>query len=286
MNAPNTPHAGPGRPAGNPQAQTPPSVIPESGWHCSHFFYRFRRDVRDIDLSAGRAAFVHAIEPDETLRPERLQSFVISGHKADFAIVAMDPDPMKVEGIHQAIMSGPLGAMIEPTWSFVSMSELSEYVPSVDQYRERLITGGTPADSPELAAKVGAYERRLPMMAEQRLRPEFNDWPAACFYPMNKTRVVGANWFTQPFSSRSKMMGEHAQSGIQFAGRVTQLVTVGLGLDDWEWMVTLWAKNPQFLKDIVYRMRFDEASAKFGEFGPFYVGYRTPAAEILSLCRV
>ena len=76
-------------------------------------------------------------------------------------------------------------------------------------------------------------------------------------------------------------MGEHAQSGIQFAGRVTQLVTVGVGLDDWEWMVTLWAKNPQFLKDIVYRMRFDEASARYGEFGPFYVGYRLSPEEIL-----
>lgn len=280
-----------GRPGGQPQPQVEPSLVPENGWHCSHFFYRFRRGLSGVDLTEGRNAFVNALEPEAketevSPRPERLQTFMVSGHKADFAFAAMDPDPLKVEGVHQAVMAGPLGAMIEPVWSFVSMSELSEYVPTVDQYRERLIAGGTPADSPELTAKVGAYQRRLPMMTEQRLRPEFSDWPAACFYPMNKTRVVGANWFTEPFSRRSGMMGEHAQSGIQFAGRVTQLVTVGVGLDDWEWMVTLWAKNPQFLKDIVYKMRFDEASAKFGEFGPFYVGYQTPAAEILKLCHI
>ena len=286
MNAPQHPQAGSGRPGGQPQPQTAPSIIPESGWHCSHFFYRFRRGLPGIDLSEGRKAFAAAFAAEESRRPQRLQSFMISGHKADFAFAAMDPDPLKVEAIHQAVMAGPLGAMIEPVWSFVSMSELSEYVPTVDQYRDRLIAGGTPADSPELTAKVNAYERRLPMMAEQRLRPEFVDWPAACFYPMNKSRVVGANWFTEPFSRRSKMMGEHAQSGIQFAGRVTQLVTVGVGLDDWEWMVTLWAKNPQFLKDIVYKMRFDEASARFGEFGPFYIGYQTPAEEILKLCHV
>jgi chlorite dismutase len=281
------------RPESGPASSHRPSPvaesrIPESGWHCSHFFYRFRRElVGSVDLDAGRQAFISALEPDDAAHtPERLQAYLISGHKADFGFAAMDPDPLKIEGIHHALMSGPLGVAIEPVWSFVSMSELSEYVPTVDQFRDRLIRGGSAADSPELNAKVTAYERRLPMMAEQRLRPEFPDWPATCFYPMNKSRVVGANWFTEPFSSRSKMMGEHAQSGIQFAGRVTQLVTVGVGLDDWEWMVTLWAKNPQFLKDIVYRMRFDEASARFGEFGPFYVGYQSPAGEILDVCRI
>lgn len=275
-----------GRP--HPQASTvASSIIPESGWHCTHYFYRWRRELAGgIDLTSGRQAFIAALEPSSEDRPERLQTFLISGHKADLAVAMMDPDPIKIEKVHQNLMSGPLGRMLEPTWSFVSMSELSEYVPTVDQYRQRLIVGGMAADSPELGAKVAAYERRLPMMAQQRLAPEFPDWPVACFYPMNKSRVVGANWFTEPFSRRSEMMGEHAQSGIQFAGRVTQLVTVGVGLDDWEWMVTLWSKNPQFLKDIVYRMRFDQASARFGEFGPFYTGYRFTAGEILELCRI
>ncbi len=80
------------------------------------------------------------------------------------------------------------------------------------------------------------------------------------------------------------MMAEHAQSGMSFAGRVSQVVTVSVGLDDWEWGVTLWARNPQYLKDIVYRMRFDEASAKYGEFGDFYVGYLMSPAEIAKHC--
>ncbi len=81
-------------------------------------------------------------------------------------------------------------------------------------------------------------------------------------------------------------MSEHARSGMTFAGKVSQLITVGLGLDDWEWGVTLWAARPDYLKEIVYKMRFDEASARFAEFGPFYVGYVTTAAEMLDHCRV
>jgi chlorite dismutase len=81
-------------------------------------------------------------------------------------------------------------------------------------------------------------------------------------------------------------MIEHAKSGMAFAGKVSQLITVGIGLEDWEWGVTLWAANPEYLKDIVYRMRFDEASARYAEFGPFITSYVSSAEEILTHCRI
>ena len=124
------------------------------------------------------------------------------------------------------------------------------------------------------------------MMRKQRLTPDFPEWPATCFYPMNKSRRPGANWFTLPPSERQALMTEHGRTGMQFGGRVTQLITVSVGLDDWEWGVTLWASNPEFLKDIVYKMRFDEASAKYAEFGPFYTSYISTAEEMLAHCRI
>ena len=270
-----------------PQNLPEPSVIPETGWHVGHYLYRFRREAIDDALDARAVNQVNAaLHPEDDSKPERLASYWISGHDADFAIMVMDPHPGKVDGVHQSLMAAPLGRYVEPVWSFISMSEVSEYVPTIERFRDRLIAEGADADSPEVAAKVAAYERRLPMMNEQRLRPEIPDWPAACFYPMNKSRDVGANWFTEPFSRRNQLMAEHAQSGIAFAGRVSQLISVGVGLDDWEWMVTLWARNPEYLKEIVYKMRFDEASAKYAQFGPFYVGYRATAEEILDHCRV
>ncbi len=272
----------PSRPPHTQTAPPPNSLTPEEGWHCGHYFYRFLGPQRAG--AVGQADFVAAIDPPAGDRPERIQGYIISGHKADFGVMVMDPDPLQVDAVHQAIMSGPLAAMIEPTWSFVSMSEVSEYVPSVERFRENLIQEGMAADSPELEARVQGYADRLPMMNHQRLRPEFPEWPAACFYPMNKSRVVGANWFTTPFSHRRELMAEHARSGISFAGRVSQVITVGVGLDDWEWMVTLWARNPEYLKEIVYKMRFDEASAKYAEFGPFYTGYRATGDEILRHC--
>jgi len=198
----------------------------------------------------------------------------------------MDPNPLTVDLVHQKIMASELGSAIIPTYSFVSISDISEYVPTVEQYAQRILREGETLGSPSYEAKIKAYSGRLPAMNKQRLTPDFPDWPATCFYPMNKKREVGENWFLEPFSKRNAMMSEHARSGIKFMGRVTQLITVGCGLEDWEWGVTLWARNPEYLTNIVYDMRFDEASARYAEFGPFYTSYVCTAEEMLNHCRV
>ena len=119
------------------------STQPTEGWHCSHFFYRFRRGaLQALDAAAreqGRGEFVQALDPSGDMAPARLQTSIVSGHRADFALMLMDPDPLKIDAVHQRLLAGSLGHALEATYSFVSMTEVSEYVPSVEQYRERLI---------------------------------------------------------------------------------------------------------------------------------------------------
>jgi hydrogen peroxide-dependent heme synthase len=272
------------------QATSEVSLQPTEGWHCSHLYYRFDRgtlkQLSDNERAEGRHAFSAALNPAASDAPQRLQTSLVSGHKGDFGLMALDSDPLRIDSVHQRLMSGPLGRAIIPTYSFVSVTEVSEYVPSVEQYGERLVAEGEDPSGPAYKAKLKAYESREAMMRTQRLTPDLPPWPSTCFYPMNKKRKVGENWFTLPFADRTKLMAEHGRTGMTFGGRVTQLITVGLGFDDWEWGVTLWARNPTFLKDIVYRMRFDEASARYAEFGPFYVSYVTTPEKVLEHCRV
>ncbi|HTU23818.1 MAG TPA: hydrogen peroxide-dependent heme synthase [Pirellulales bacterium] len=273
-----------------PEASSEVSLVPAEAWHCSHLYYRFNRRALEglspAQLSAGREAFVAALDPASPEAPARLQVSVVSGHKADFGLMLLDGDPLKIDAVHQRLMSGPLGVAFEPTYSFVSMTEVSEYVPTVEQYGQRLVAEGEDPNGPGYRAKLKAYESRETAMRRQRLTPDFPPWPATCFYPMNKKREVGENWFLLPVADRQRLMAEHGRTGMTFGGRVTQLITVGLGFDDWEWGVTLWARNPEFLKEIVYRMRFDEASARYAEFGPFYTSYVTTAPALLDHCRV
>lgn len=269
----------------------PPTDLPEpsvrltEGWHCLHLYYKIDQaalnGLSPAQRQQGREEVAAILVPTQDGAPVRLQTSIVSGHKADLGLMIMDPDPLKIDGVKQALRSSLLGPALVPVYSFVSITEVSEYVPSVEQYSARLQADGTSPDDPAFVAKLKAYEQRLPMMNKQRLEPDFPNWPATCFYPMNKARHPLANWFTEPFSVRSELMSEHATSGIKFAGKVSQLITASTGFDDWEWGVTLWARTPQYLKDIVYTMRFDRASAKYAEFGPFYVSYILPANEAL-----
>ena len=277
----------------HPHAQSAPSeptILMKEGWHCLHLYYRVNQavlnEIPEHKRASGREALLQILDQNLPGAPARIQTSVTSGHKADLGLMIMDPNPLVIDGIRQSIRASDLGTALEPVYSFVSISEVSEYVPTLAQYGDRLKAEGTPADSPAFAVKLKAYEDREVHMKKQRLYPDFPAWPVVCFYPMNKIRHPLANWYDQPYSRRMEMMTEHGKSGMKFGGKVSQLITASTGLDDWEWGVTLWAKEPAFIKEIVYTMRFDEASAKYAEFGPFYVGYIMSPADALNHVKV
>jgi chlorite dismutase len=172
------------------------------------------------------------------------------GHKADLAVMALSSDMRDLKALQTVVQHSGL-AVVD---SYVSLTEVSEYAQGV----------------PEAMINARLYPQ-LPPAGK-------NAW---CFYPMSKRRNSGENWFTLPFEQRKELMEEHGRSGRNFAGRVVQLVTGSAGLDDFEWGVTLFAVHPDDLKEVVYTMRFDEASAVYAEFGAFYVGMVTPVAELV-----
>ncbi len=260
------------------------------GWHCLHQYYK----VDQAALAAltaeargeGRDYVIRTLTPGADHAPVRLQVSIVTGHRADLCIMMMDSDPLKIDAVTQEIRNSAIGSALKPTYSFVSITEISEYVPSIEQYSERLQREGTLPSDPAFEAKVNAYKQRLPTMNNQRLYPDIPPFPVIAFYPMNKARHPLANWYTEPFSARSDLMAEHATSGIKFAGRVSQLITASTGFDDWEWGVTLWARAPEHIKEIVYTMRFDKASAKYAEFGPFYVSYAASPEDAMAHLRI
>ena len=184
-------------------------------------------------------------------RGVKVVSVSMLGHKADVAFMAVASDMRELRSFQTAVQTA--GVFI--TDSYVSITEVSEYAANV----------------PEEMKNARLYPQ-LPPAGK-------NAW---CFYPMSKRRDPENNWFTLPFDKRSELMAEHGKSGRAFAGRVIQLVTASAGFDDFEWGVTLFAVNPDDLKDVVYTMRFDEASAVYAEFGAFYVGMVTPVEELVA----
>src|SRR5262245_50029437 len=108
------------------------------GWHCLHLYYRVcpngLAQLGENDRAAGRAELLRLLDPARPGAPVRLQTSVVSGHKADLALLAMDPDPLVIDAVRQSIRASPLGAVLVPTYSFVSITEVSESVPTMEPY--------------------------------------------------------------------------------------------------------------------------------------------------------
>jgi chlorite dismutase len=277
------------RPAAS--AQIPATLVPETGWHFLHVFYQVDRGVLAAlspeARAQGLAEVIRALDRSRAGAPEQLQCFAVPGHKADFGLMMAGPDLKAVHGVQLAVQASALGPALRPAYSFYSITEVSEYVPDVEEYGRILRDReGVDPESNVYKAKINAYAERLEPMNRQRLYPEFPDWPCLCFYPMSKMRQGDQNWYMLPFEQRAELMSHHGKSGMRFAGRVSQLITASTGLDDWEWGVTLWARNPIFLKEIVYSMRFDESSARYALFGSFYFGYIQSPEDLLETIRV
>jgi chlorite dismutase len=194
-------------------------------------------------------------------------TFAVLGHKADFGVMALGPDLARLQAFQHELSAAPLDAVD----SYFSLTELSEYTSTEDDERQRLTTEEGVGDA-ELEARLTEWRARMAKYQENRIHPRLLRKNMICFYPMSKRRDPGANWYELPFDERKALMGGHARVGRRYAGRVLQLITGSVGLDDWEWGVTLLADDPAVLKEIVYEMRFDEVSARYAEFGPFVTG--------------
>ncbi len=223
-------------------------VVPADGQGVLHLFMKLPTGgAAPADVDAVRLA-VKGAEADGV----QVVAVAMLGHKADVAFMALGVDLWRLRQFQTEL--GAAGLVLVD--SYVSLTELSEYA------------GDT----------VSEGQRRVRLWPT--LPPEGK--PAWCFYPMSKRRWVGANWYTLSYDERRELMMEHGQSGRKFAGRIVQLVTGSTGLDDFEWGVTLFGVHPDDLKEAVYTMRYDRASAHYGEFGTFYTGMVAPLDEVLA----
>ena len=216
------------------------------------------------DADGDATPILEAIRAFTATDPNQVVAFSVLGGRADLGLMALGPDLDALDRFAKRVQSGP----VEAVYSFVSLTELSEYTTTEDDERERLVAAG----EADVEAKLAEWSERMAHYREHRLHPRLPDRRVIAFYPMAKTRMPGANWYSLSFEDRKRLMLGHGRVGRNYAGRILQLITGATGLDDWEWGVTLLADDITAVKEIVYEMRFDEVSAVYGLFGPFYTG--------------
>lgn len=250
------------------------------GWFVSHLFFQLDRrsweQLSAAERSRARERFKKAVE--DFRRGENCQAFTYSiwGLRADLGVMLVDPELHHLNQVEVELSSALGPGTLHSAYSFISMSEISEYMSQDSDYDRTLREKeGLSPDSEEYQRKMEQFKSRMQVYIKDRLYPQLpEDHRLLCFYPMSKRRGDKENWYLLDFDARKKYMAGHAITGRKFQPDVKQLVTGSIGLDDWEWGVSLFADDPFHFKKILYEMRYDEASARFGEFGPFYVGLR------------
>ena len=199
--------------------------------------------------------------------------FSLVGHKGDLLLTHFRPNLESLNQVKFGLRQLDLFAYLEPTYGYLSVIELGMYeiVGAVQRKLAAL------ALEPGTADYDAAYQQELQTQQEamhDRLFPDVPPGHYICFYPMSKKRGATHNWYALSMDERRQMMRGHGMVGRKYAGRVKQIVSGSVGLDDWEWGVSLFADDPLVFKKLVYEMRFDAASAYYALFGEFFVGVR------------
>ncbi len=258
----------------------PPETL--EGWYSLHQIFSVDHAALRKVRSTGAAPMTQLL-----VAPNGGWSSVVHliGSKGDVMVIHFRPTLDEIGDAQRAFARHPLAGALRPEYSFLSVTEAGLYRLTAQLAKAAKTRGGAVGDETyvaDLAARVAAERENAHVRG--RLYPSVpGDMPYVCFYPMSKRRDHGQNWYTLSLEERSRLMWEHGLTGRRYAGRVLQIIAGAIGFDAWEWGVTLFARDPMEFKKIVTEMRFDEVSARYSEFGDFYVGKLLLADEVDTL---
>ena len=258
-------------------------LVPETleGWSILHLMYRVNWDtvrrLPEADVTRMADEVVRALAVPDAGATAFVQML---GHKGDLMFICFRRDFEQLAHAQLALSRTELHALLEPTTSYVSVVELGMYEMTGKLHQQLGAKHKPGSDEFESAFDAEMETQRQRVM--NRLFIEVPKSRYVCFYPMNKKRDGVDNWYAESFEKRAAMMREHGMIGRTYSGKVTQVISGSIGYDDWEWGVDLFAQDPLVFKKLIYEMRFDEASARFAEFGPFYTGLQFAPAQLAS----
>jgi chlorite dismutase len=257
-------------------------VVPHEGWHVMHLFYHVDHAqwslYGDDEKRQAKTCLTELVREIRSTPDTHLLVFSVTTPKADIGFMLLGPDLQMLNAFEKQISLSLGPEILSPVYSYLSQTESSEYTTTREQYAAETLVAekGLVQGSAEFEAALTEFDERMAHYLKHRLYPVLPDWPVLCFYPMSKRRSGGDNWYSLGFEERRKLMVGHARVGRKYSGKILQLITGSTGLDEFEWGVTLLAKDTFDIKAIVYEMRFDEVSARYAEFGDFYIGLQLP----------
>src|ERR1700746_1373200 len=117
----------------------------------------------------------------------RLLRLSVVTPKADLGFMLITPDLQTANKIEKQL-SLSLGAdVLTPVYSYLSLTEESEYVTTDEEYIETL-DADTKKDPSKLQAALNTFRDRMKHYRQERVYPTLPDWPIVCFFYLRMRR--------------------------------------------------------------------------------------------------
>ena len=228
---------------------------------------RWRDAAEDVRSDAVRSGIEHLQAQVEAAETDVGSSgvYAVPGDAGDLLIIHIRPTLEALSQAERRFEQIRFADFTERTDAYVSVAEVSGYT------------------APEYFEDPESVDPGLRRYMDAKLHPEIPEAAYVSFYPMSKRRAGADNWYDLPLEERAELMADHAAIGKEYAGRITQMIASSVGFEEYEWSVTLFADEPTAIKDIVYEMRFDAASARYGEFERFVLGVAIAPTDLPAL---
>jgi len=253
------------------------------GWYVQHDLFTFQWSLWRTLAPAKRNRLIEeaAAWLKVQMQTERGDSaaFNVVGHKGDVLLTHFRPSLEALNQVKVSLRQTEFFAYLEPVYGYLSVIELGMYE-VIGVVKRKLEAQGLEEGTEAYHTAYQEEMEQQKLVLQERLYPEIPAGRYQCFYPMNKRRGETHNWYTLSMDERRSLMRGHGLTGRRYAGRVKQIISGSVGLDDWEWGVSLFSDDPLVFKKLVYEMRFDAASSLYGEFGEFFVGIRFEPDEL------
>ena len=273
-------------PLSDSPAVFPPVPLTLEGSALLHQFFRFKwkawRATAKADrdrIAANAVGVLKGLERANSDAPVRSALFSQLGHKGDLILIHFRDSLETLNQVELDLAQTELYDYLTPVHSYVSVVELGLYESTRKTY-EAAAAKGFEQHSPEWNAEIATSLQRAAAAMAPRIFPSVPEAKYICFYPMDRKRGEGVNWYSVPFADRQRMMHEHGLIGRRYGDVVKQIISGSIGMDDWEWGVDLFAEDPVVFKKLIYEMRFDEVSAVYALFGQFFIGVRLPIENL------
>src|SRR3954469_11083523 len=120
------------------------ALVPQEGWHCLHLYYRVEHGQWQLlgreERNAAKTNLSEVVQEVRAMESTQLLALSIVTPKADLGFMLITPDLHDANKIEKQI-SLALGAdVLIPVYSYLSLTEESEYTTSEDEYGATLVS--------------------------------------------------------------------------------------------------------------------------------------------------